>query len=159
MAGHDDDFLTAERLAKGGLSLHYGDDARSGERVMTSASVADTTILGLLIRRGVLQEFHRSYADDWLEMRDAFLRRVSAKTNPLFADYGPGSGFNETLYLRVGRKLGRCNEKMVEFATAEGSLNRPHLLVVGVDAYRVAFDALPGSIDEARKELAKTLKS
>lgn len=134
--------ITKERMAKGDM------DGQVNHRgYISTAQVKDTTILATLIQHGHLETYHRSYADDWLEMREAFRRPVSNRTMQLNGQYAPGLSDNDTLYLKVCRRMGKDNEGLVLHA-----LTQP-IRLREVNDYVVAFDALVSSVDESRAEM------
>lgn len=119
------------------------------------ADPKDNSLLAYLVERGTLDETHHYYAGVLRDMRQAFLRCTTCKSNAIYAadHYGSDSsdGLFATLYIRVMNRLQPAQERLIARVctlTANEVTKRAYGLCGA--SCRDAFDALGEAIQHAR---------
>lgn len=153
------------RAAKGDLVIRREKPTEKHPRGRIAyADPKDETVLAYLVERGTLDEHHRYYAGVLRDMREAFLRCTTCKSNPIYAaeHYGAdgSDGLFATLYIRVINRLQPPQERLIARVctlTANDATKRAYGLCGA--ACREAFDALEAAVEDAREMAREAAKS
>ena len=142
---------TPERLAKGGLRIHT--DAQ-GDYV--SCTPAPDTVLAVLIEWGRLEPVCQDYADEYHELKRAFLSPVRFKGRTSEPS-GPPQFIAASRYRYVCRIMPAWKRLAVEQATEPGLIPDE---IPPSSHYDAAFESLAHAVRQARKEItAETVAS
>ncbi len=133
-----------ERLAKGGLRVHYDPDGR-----YQCSTPEPDTVLAVLIEQGRLEPVFQDYADEYHELKRAFLSPVRFKGRTSEPS-GPPQMVAASRYRYVCRVMPARKRTIVEQATEPGPLPEP---MPPTSLYQAAFESLAHAIRQARKEV------
>ena len=134
---------TKERLAKGGLRIHRDPDGN----YLSAVPVPDT-VLACLIEAGEIEPVFQDYADEYHELKRAFLAPVRFKGRTQ-EPHGPPQFIAASRYRYVCRIMPARKRDVVEGATEPGQL----LDQSPASYYLAAFESLAHAIRQARKEV------
>ena len=135
---------TPERLAKGGLRIHSDDQGN-----YLSCLPEPDTVLAVLIERGKLEPVMQDFADEFWEMKRAFLSPVRYKSRTNEPGDSP-SFVAATRYRHVCKGMKRATLILAENASTPEWVPET---ILPVATYRLAFDRLADAIRDAHKEV------
>ena len=158
-----EDVVNPFRAAKGDLETTITADSKNNKRI-AHAKIKDETVLAYLVERGTLDETHRYYAGVLRDMREAFLRCTTCKSNPIYAAEFYGSdgsdGMFATLYVAVIHRLKPPQERLIArvCTLAANEVTKRAYGLCGASC-REAFNALGEAVEDARAMAREAGKS
>lgn len=139
------------RLAKGDLDIH-----QNSKGIIDAAWQRRDALIDYLIALRILEDHHAYYAMVFYDLRRAFRRRVSYKSNSIYAAEFFGAdtsdGHFETCYLRVCRQIAGKTETAIMFICDNPpTVTNKKAAYIGRFQAQAAFERLVSAIDDARK--------